>query len=228
MRIGMLHATVLAQTPASLACSEVMPDAEQWHLLDDRLLPDLKREGALTPRLRRRFLALLDVLLDDGVDGVLVTCSSYSELTGVAELHHDAPVVKPDAAMYRRLAVDRPDAVALVASTETALPPALAQLREYDAADVRVHRVLVTAVPVGGQPDVGSWRDPVAAAINQGAHAIVLAQYSLGPAAGALADMFGVPVYSGAHAAALELKNRLGLSGSPDPEGTDTAREASC
>ncbi|PWU55403.1 Asp/Glu racemase [Micromonospora globispora] len=227
MRIGMLHATPLAQTPAALACAEVMPDVEQWHLLDDRLLPDLKRESGLTPRLRRRFLGLLGVLLEGGADGVLVTCSSFSELTDVAEIYHGAPVVKPDAAMYRRVAADRPDAVALVASTESAFPPALTQLRYYDAADVTVHRVLVIPVPVGGEPDVASWRDPVATAIDQGASAIVLAQYSLGPAADALADMFGVPVHSGAHAAALELKNRLGLSDRSDSEATDTAGKVS-
>jgi len=226
MRIGMLHATPLAQEPASFACAELMPDAEQWHVLDDRLLPDLKREGGLTPRLRRRFLALLDVLLE-GADGVLVTCSSFSELVDVAQLCHEAPVVKPDAAMYRRVADDHPDAVALLASTKTAFAPALAQLRKY-ASGMTAHRVQVPPVALGGEPDVASWGDGVATAINQGASAIVLAQYSLGPAVSALADRFGLPVYSGAHAAAVELKNRLSVSrAGPTPDATKSAGKVS-
>lgn len=217
MKIGMLHATPLAQGPAALACREILPEAEQWHLLDERLLPDLKEEGGLTPRLRRRFLRLVDVLLDGGADGVLVTCSSYSELADVAERCWDAPVVKPDAEMFRAVADEEPTALALVASTPTAFVPAEAQLiARPGTARTTIHRVLVA--PADGEPGeelAEAMHGPVAAAVAQGARAVLLAQYSLGAAAAPLSRRLGVPVHEGAGAAAAELRRRLGLAAPP-------------
>ncbi|TRW43149.1 aspartate/glutamate racemase family protein [Georgenia yuyongxinii] len=228
MKIGMLHATPLAQAPAARACREILPDAEQWHLLDERLLPDLKEDGALTPRLRRRFLRLLDVLLDGGADGVLVTCSSYSELADVAERYWDAPVVKPDAEMFRAVALSEPPALALVASTSTAFAPAEAQLAARPGtARTVIHRVLIDpAAGESGEVLAQAMHAPVTAALDQGSTAVVLAQYSLGAAATPLSNRLGVPVHEGAGAAAEELRRRLGHVVPTEPPMTRTAKEA--
>ncbi|MCK6210137.1 hypothetical protein KZX45_06225 [Georgenia sp. EYE_87] len=228
MRIGLVHATPLARGPAERALREVLPEAEQWHLLDDRLLPDLKEAGTLTGRLRRRFLGLVDVLLDGGASGVLVTCSSYSELADAAELRWDAPVVKPDAEMFRAAARARPAAVALVASTETAFAPAEAQLRaQPGTATAAIHRVLVEPAPgATGDALAAGMHDPVARAVAAGASEILLAQYSLAAAAGPLSERLGVPVHEGARAAATELRRRLGAPDEPDAQIIQSTKEA--
>jgi hypothetical protein len=50
---------------------------------------------------------------------------------------------------------------------------------------------------------------PAERLVNSGAAALLLAQYSLSAAAGALQERFGVPCYSGPRAAAKELRAKL-------------------
>ena len=211
--IALIHATMLAAGPARTACQDVIPDAQLWDLLDDRLMSDLKLEGRITPRLAARLARLVEHAALDGADAVWLTCSSYSALADAAQERWGIPIVKPDAWMYQQVVEARPRSIAVLASTPTATGPAESQLRElWDK--VEVIPVLVEAagaVAATGDADAlaAALTAAAADAVRAGAQVVAVAQYSLSPAAELLQAELGVPVYTGARGAALELRAAL-------------------
>ncbi len=63
--------------PAQAAFADEFPDAELWHLLDDRLVMDADAAGGLTPALRDRMSTLIQYAVDGGADAVQLSCSMY-------------------------------------------------------------------------------------------------------------------------------------------------------
>lgn len=210
--IALISATFAAVEPAARGFADEFPDAVAWNIVDDRLLAEADLQGGVTPALRERMVRLIQHAITEGADGVLLTCSLYGEVVhslgdqGIPVLAaDDAAFAQAIDGDYERLLVVGSLAAAVADSTErlrTAIRSA-----SSDASVVSV--VAPDALKATTERDIPALRDSLAVAIapHRGAiDAVVLAQYSLAPAADHLRAAFGIPVVSGPHASAAVLR----------------------
>ncbi len=212
VKIALISATPLAIAPAAAAVSAALPDSTVWNLLDDRLLADLKEQGEMTGPLAARMDALIESALAGGADGVLLTCSQY----GVRADHRDPPadgvaVFSADGPLFHDAVTRAPTHVLLVASLESAAADSTARLdAAFTAAGSATH-IHSVVVPAAASPlPVAELVDHLAAAIagvTEPYDVVVLAQYSLAPAAEALRTQIAVPVLDGPSVAAARLRD---------------------
>ncbi|MGI5397252.1 aspartate/glutamate racemase family protein [Streptomyces sp. CA-251251] len=225
--VAMIHAVPAAHRIAHEAFAQEFPQATVWNVLDDRLLVDANAAGGLTPSLRQRMLRLIEHVMAGGVQGLLLTCSSYGEVVDTARTLWDVPVLKSDESMFKAALAGPYRRVAVVASVPPAVPAAVAQLEALVPALRPTRPVdIVTALgeDAAGETDPRTAARHLAEALRAAggadADAVLLAQYSLIPARDALADLLGVPVLDGAGAAAREL---CGLLSPAEPPAVPAA-----
>ncbi|GAB3041348.1 aspartate/glutamate racemase family protein [Parafrigoribacterium mesophilum] len=231
--IALVSAVTSAIAPAARGLEREFPEACAWNLVDDRLITEAIAAGGLTDDLRDRMTRLIRYALDGGAAAVLLTCSMYGPVAHEVAASVPVPILAADDAAFEAAAASGHERIALVSS----LPVPLADARERFAAFLRSRAGApeltgapdFTGVPVftgvlaagayaaSAAPDAtGEARSPealaqaLAAAVRgSDADAVLLAQYSLAPAAQRLAALAGVPVFSGPDAAARLLRSRL-------------------
>lgn len=209
-RIALISATPLAIGPAAAAIGAAFPNGTVWNLLDDRLLADAQIEGGITAPLAARMDQLIGFALAGGADGVLLTCSQYGGRADVRDASADGvAVLSADGPLFAETVALRPSRVLLVASLESAATDSAERLSAAFAdagVSTQLHPLVVPAAAQPLQED--RLTEVLADAVAETAaeyDVIVLAQFSLAPAAAALADRFGVPVLDGPRAAARRL-----------------------
>ena len=220
--VAMVHATPAALGPAVAAFDECFPEADLWHLLDDRLVSDAEQAGGLVPPLRRRMLSLIGHAISGGADGVLLTCSMYGPVARLATQLWDRPVAGSDEAMYQRVVAERPARVAVLGSLETAVADSAERLRQAlaEAGPDPGTEVLGVLCPGAAAAAMAGDHQALLASLRSGAEplagtvdAVLLGQYSLAGVHGALEAALGVPVWSPPHVAAELLRRRLRPAG---------------
>ena len=214
MRIALIHALKHSIAPIEQAFAALWPEARLANLLDDSLSADLAREGALTPRMTERFVALARYAAGCGADGILFTCSAFGPcIEECARLLAPMPVLKPNEAMIEELlALAGPTArvglMATFAPTLASMPPEFAAA----APDLRLeHCLAATALAALDRGD-GEGHDREAARASAsiaGCDAIALAQFSLARAAPAIRTATGKPVLTTPDSAVRKLKRVL-------------------
>ncbi|MEU6247661.1 hypothetical protein [Glycomyces sp. NPDC047010] len=209
MRIALIHGTTAAVAPAVDGLAAGFPEAEPWNLLDDRLLPDADAAGGLTPALAERMSRLIAFAKDGGAAGVLLTCSMYGPVAETTDI--GVPVLAPDEAAFARVAREQWADVLVVASFATAALDAVQRLRAVVEGTEVESATSTAAMGPSRTGDTAGLADALYATVRagRGYDAVVLAQYSLAPAADLLQDRLGVPVVSGPLAAAALLKTQL-------------------
>lgn len=223
--IALVNAVTSAIAPAVRGLNREFPEATAWNLVDDRLITEAIDAGGLTDDLRARMTRLIRYALDGGASGVLLTCSMYSPVAHEVAGTVRVPVLAADDAAFEAAAASGRERIALVSS----LPVPLADARKRFAAYLETLEDApeVTGVLAAGAYDAsvafGTTGGPdrssalaqtlVAAVQGSDADAVLLAQYSLAPAAERLAAITGLPVFSGPGAAARMLRGRLAGTG---------------
>ncbi|GAA1421168.1 hypothetical protein [Agrococcus citreus] len=214
VKIALISATPLAIAPATAAVSAAVPSSTIWNLLDDRLLADLKQQGEMTGPLAARMDILIESALAGGADGVLLTCSQY----GVRADHRDpatdgVAVISADGPLFEDVVALAPASVLLVASLESAAADSTARLDAAFAAAGAVTSIRSVVVPMAANPlPSAELAAHLAAAISEVTEAydvVVLAQYSLAPAAEELRTHIAVPVLDGPSVAASRLRDAI-------------------
>ena len=231
-RVGVIHATTLSLGPMADALAAEFPSARVRHLLDDSLLPDLRAAGHLTPALDGRMRRLVAHLLVDGVDAVQLACSGYAATVDRLRRELSVPVCKPDDAMLTAVAAAGHRRVGIAATYPHAADVAAAGLRravaDRGSAPGNVPPEFLSACRAeameAAQTGDGARlaavvTDMARALVADGADAVVLAQFSLSPAAAAADAAVDVPVYSGPRSAARALATQLAAT------ATDAERE---
>lgn len=214
VRIALISATPLAIAPAAAAITETFPGGTVWNLLDDRLLADAQRDGGVTPELATRMDRLIESALAGGADGVLLTCSQYGARADVRDAAVDgAAVLSADGPMFAEAVAQSPKRLLLVASLESAAADSSERLSAaFAAADVatELQRLVVgdAARPMSADELTQTLADAVAG-VHDEYDLIVLAQFSLAPAATHLAERFDVPVLDAPAAAARRLSAEI-------------------
>jgi Asp/Glu/hydantoin racemase len=213
-RIALIHATPAAIDPIVAEFASAWPDAELVNILDDSLSKDRARDGALTPAMMRRFDELSDYALSIGTTAILFTCSAFGPAIEQVARRLPVPVLKPNEAMFTEaLATGR--RIAMLATFEPSIP----SMEEEFGADARRAGVPAalrsTLVPgamaalQAGRRDEHNDRIVAAGRALVDCDAIMLAQFSMAPAAAALRQVVSVPVLTSPSSAVATLKSKM-------------------
>jgi Asp/Glu/hydantoin racemase len=213
-RIALIHATPAAVGPIKDAFGEAWPEPDLVNLLDDSLSRDRALAPQLTDDLFRRFDALGRYAVSFGADAILFTCSAFGPAIERVARSHDIPVLKPNEAMFAdALAIG--GTIGMVATFE----PSIASMTEEFEEQASRAGVAVTlksvlaptamAALLAGRRDEHDALVAEAAAGLTGCAALMLAQFSMAPAAARLRGQTSVPVLTSPASAVAELKKRL-------------------
>jgi aspartate/glutamate racemase len=215
--IAVIHATAATMTPVKAAFAEKYPDADLWHLLDDRLVTDAERAGGLTDSLHRRMSTLIGYAVDAGAEAVQLACSMYGPVA--ADASHEVPVLASDQAMFEEVVRLAPTKVSILASLRPSaedsaqrLGTLLAEAGQSPRMEAVVVHEAKAASAAGDMAELARVLTEAAADLCD-TDVIVLAQYSLSPARAIIADAVDVPVLSGPHLAAATLATVLETDG---------------
>ena len=204
--------------PAAAAFAERFPEAQLWHLMDDRLIVEADAAGGVDDRLRDRMLHLVEHAVRGGAAGVLLTCSQYSPVASDALERFGLPVAGSDEAMFRQIANEGPRTIALLASLESTATESRtrlsATLRAFGVPTEVIGVFCPDAYTASASPDRGDLVEALArgaAPYRESADLFAVAQYSLSPAVDALQTALGARVLSPTHVAADDLQKQLGM-----------------
>lgn len=211
--VALVSATAASIPPAVQAFQQEFPEARTWNLLDDRLIVEAVEAGGLTDELVGRMSRLIHYALDAGADGVLLTCSIYGPVAHELAPGVEGPLYASDDAAFHDAASSGYSRIILLSSLPEALRDAqrrfTAFLRAWDAGPTVIGVLAGDAFAAAARGDVEAVVEALAAAVRAAdltADAILLAQYSLAPAADALARLLGLPVLAGPPRAAAKMR----------------------
>lgn len=120
-RIGLIHATMNSVQPILDAFQVHAPQVTLVNFMDESLIHELNETGIVTRNMALRLLNLVEKAVMSGVDGVLLTCSSFTPV--VAEISHlfEVPVLSADLSMLEK-AIDMGNRIGVIATVEAAGP----------------------------------------------------------------------------------------------------------
>lgn len=212
-RIAVVSGLSAAAPPAAAALAEVFPEAEVWNVIDDRLIEECTRAGSITPELEARMRRLLAHAALSGADGILITCSLFAYLADDVATELDLPVLGPDDAAFEagleasRSVLHVVSGVPLALADSTGRLDALARSR---GSSVRIAPVLSTAAREASLLDdddaTAARMAEALSTVDDEIEAVVLANFSLSPAAVKLSELIGRPVITGPRSAAAALR----------------------
>ena len=131
-KLAVLHTVAGLTTTFQQLCTELMPEVEIYHIVDESLLKNTIREGAPSPSTYRRLMSYLRGAEEAGADSVLVTCSSMGPCVEAARPMIGIPVIRVDEPMAEK-AVQTGMRIGVAATLATTLRPT-AELIERKAA----------------------------------------------------------------------------------------------
>lgn len=217
--IALVSATPAAIKPARDAFAETYPQATLWNILDDRLLQDAADRGGVTPDLSDRMARLIDHAVAEGAEGILLTCSLYGVVAHQAAERIGVPIFAPDDAAFAAALTGEYASILVLSSLDGPLEDSV---QRFTTAATDAHVLVDVAGAIAeGAFDAANAGDTeaLAAALRAGVEAavartgrpdaVLLAQYSLAPAAEALAAATGLPVLAGPQRAARALRDKL-------------------
>lgn len=143
-RIGLIHATMNSVPPILEAFREHAPHVTLVNFMDESLIFELNETHTVTKDMIRRLMNLAEKAASHGVDGILLTCSSFTP--AVAEISHlfDVPMLSADLSMLEQ-AVEMGSRIGVIATVEAA-GPTTAKLLEGIAAKRQKNVFIETAV----------------------------------------------------------------------------------
>ncbi|MEU4895117.1 aspartate/glutamate racemase family protein [Streptomyces sp. NPDC044780] len=182
--------------------AELAPEAKVLHFVDSDVLATVMRDGEITPASTQRMVHLAQAAESAGADVIFSACSSLGPAIDVARRLVSVPIVKIDDAMTAS-AVETADAIGVLATVPTTLPPTRCLVEEKARAagrDITVReRLCDGAFSVLMSGDRESHDTMVldgARALATEVDAIVLAQASMARLAPTIAEAVGKPVFS--------------------------------
>lgn len=215
-RIALVHATPAAVDPIKQAFAEAWPEPDLVNLLDD----SLSRDRALTPQLTDGIFGRLDSLgqyaVSLGADAILFTCSAFGPAIERVARSVAMPVLKPNEAMFAE-AIAIGGTIGMLATFEPSIASMSEEFQEQvkqAGASARLKSVMVPgAMPalLAGRRDEHDTMVAEAAAQLTGCDAIMLAQFSMAPAAARLRSRNSAPILTSPASAVAVLKSRLAV-----------------
>ncbi|HEX2928005.1 MAG TPA: aspartate/glutamate racemase family protein [Ruminiclostridium sp.] len=195
--------------------SEYLPQVKVLNLVDEGILQELMREGALTPKITRKVCQHVVNAEEYGADAVLVTCSSLGQCINPARQLSNIKVCRIDEAMAVS-AVEKGKRIGVVATINTTLLPTC-QLIKEKAAEMGRSPVLDTALCDSAfqaflKGDIPSYEKLIIERVEELSRrndVVVLSQASMTPLVSRL--RLETPVLSSIQSGILNFKETLGL-----------------
>lgn len=202
-RVTLIHTSGVMIPVFGELCSELLPQVEVVHMVDESLLKDIIKDNCLLKPTARRVVGHILSAADAGADFIMVTCSSIGAAAELGRELVDVPVLRVDEPMGR-LAVATGRRVGVVATLPSTLNPTVQliwSLAKAESKDVEVTaKVCEGAFRAVMSGDPATHDKIVASGISElmdGADVIVLAQASMARMVKALpAAEMTVPVLS--------------------------------
>lgn len=144
-RIGLIHSTHLVMNAVHRVLAEGCPNCQIIHTLDETLLHDLKAGDHQRDRLVQKLHHMGNILALDGVDVIVVTCSSLSPYVNDIQPVLSVPVLKIDQPMIE-YAVSHGSHIGVVATNPTTVGPTQLLINELSGKHKK--KVLVQTVVV--------------------------------------------------------------------------------
>ncbi|SEP49689.1 hypothetical protein SAMN02990966_07384 [Rhodospirillales bacterium URHD0017] len=213
-RIALIHATPAAVGPIKDAFAEAWPEPDLVNLLDDSLSRDRALTAELTDGIFSRFDALGRYALSFGAEAILFTCSAFGPAIERVARSVEIPVLKPNEAMFAE-AIAIGGTIGMLATFEPSIASMAEEFEEQAsraAAPAKLESVLVPramAALMAGRRDEHDALVAEAAARLTGCDAIMLAQFSMAPAASRLRRQTRIPVLTSPESAVAALKKKL-------------------
>ncbi|MEK3936011.1 aspartate/glutamate racemase family protein [Sporosarcina sp. FSL W7-1349] len=120
-QIALIHATMNSVQPILEAFGEHAPEMTLVNFMDESLIFELNETKRVTKGMIRRLMNLAEKAAAHEVDGILLTCSSFTP--AVAEIRHlfNVPMLSADLSMLEK-AVDLGSRIGVIATVEAAGP----------------------------------------------------------------------------------------------------------
>ncbi len=213
-RIALIHATRVAVDPIEEAAKRLWPGAETMTILEEGLSMDRQKYDELPLALWDRIIGLTKYAECAGSDGILFTCSAFGRAIEDAAEGSPVPVMKPNEAMFEA-AFAHGDRVAMITTFAPATASMEAEFREAAAqcgskAQITSHFCpgALEAKRAGDDATHDQLIAQLAAGIDD-VDVIMLGQFSMAGAAGAVRATTDIPVLTSPDAAILEIRRRV-------------------
>ncbi len=121
-KIAIIHTSFVSVEHLKTLFSEIIPEAEISHIVDDSLLKEVMENGGITPGIIRRMSNYAQQAETMGVDAIFNQCSSVGEAADIASQGVSPPMVKVDQAMAEK-AVKMGKRIAVVATVASTMAP---------------------------------------------------------------------------------------------------------
>lgn len=222
-RITLFSALAESVAPAGAAMREVWPQARANNLLDDSLARDLAAIGHLSPSIHERFRVLSRYAATASderspTSGILFTCSAFGPVIDAVRRDLSIPVVAPNEGAFDEaleLCESRKDGgrIGLALTFAGSLAPLSAELAAMAKTRCQTPPHIVPVIVDGAlaalqSGDAARHDDLIAAGVKHlGAlDVLLLGQFSMARAAGAVAALRAEPVITTPHAAVRKLR----------------------
>jgi Asp/Glu/hydantoin racemase len=121
-RLTLIHTSAVMIPIFSELCSELLPNVEIVHIVDESLLKDIIRDKHLGKSTARRVVGHIISAEQAGADFIMVTCSSIGPAAELGRQLVDVPVMRVDEPMAA-LAVKEASHIGVVATLPSTLNP---------------------------------------------------------------------------------------------------------
>lgn len=199
-RIALIHATPVAVDPVGDAFRTIWPECHAFNILEDSLALDLKAAGTLDDAMMTRFRALARYAVDTGANGILFTCSAFgTAIEAAAADVAPIPVLKPNEAMFAEALASgqRPVMLSTFGPSIPSMQREYALMAAAAGYDPELECVLVDHAMqdlLNGDAESHDARILDACDALQDTDTVMLAQFSMARAAGAVAKRTGATV----------------------------------
>jgi Asp/Glu/hydantoin racemase len=137
-RLAYIHTVTTLPSVFKALSSELIPDVDIFHVVDESLLQNTIRQNQLSRTTMRRLVGYVASANEAGADLVMVTCSSVGPAVDLAKSMYDFPVLRVDQPMAD-LAVKTGQRIGVAATLQTTLDPTASLIRmRADAAGKQV------------------------------------------------------------------------------------------
>lgn len=214
VRIALIHATRVAIEPIETAAKELWPEAETVTILEEGLSIDRAKSPELTSDLRDRIVGLSKYAEGLGSDGVLFTCSAFGQAIEDAADGSTVPVMKPNEAMFAE-AFDYGDRAVMIYTFKPSATGMEDEFRDVSKGlrpSATIRSVFCDgALAAKREGDEATHNRLIAetAAAIEDADVILLAQFSMAPAAVAVRTRTDTPVLTSPESAIREMQRRI-------------------
>lgn len=121
-KVYIIHTSLVSHQELQGLFKEILPEVELFNIVDDSLLNDVKKNGAVDEKITGRVIDYCLAAERNGADLIFSQCSSVGKAMDVARKVVTVPILKVDEAMAEK-AVAMGKTIGVVATVESTMKP---------------------------------------------------------------------------------------------------------